>query len=95
MGLFLMSACWLLTSQILLFAVPQVLNLGTYESEDDAARAWNAAAVYFRGEGTWINPVQPPLPANYQPGVLQGPAAAVAAAAAIKQAQEAAASAQD
>eukprot|EP00775_Hariotina_reticulata_P010534 gene10534-10694_t len=50
----------------------KVLNLGTYGSEDDAARAWNAAAVYFRGEGTWINPVEPPLPASYQPGTLQG-----------------------
>lgn len=68
-----------------------MLNLGTYESEDDAARAWNAAAVYFRGDGTWLNPVDPPLPPNYQAGTLQGPAAAIAAAAAIKSAQAAAA----
>lgn len=48
----------------------QVLNLGTYETEDDAARAWNAAALYFRGEGTWLNPVEPPLPEDYAPGHL-------------------------
>jgi hypothetical protein len=48
----------------------QVLNLGTYETEDAAARAWNAAALYFRGEGTWLNPVVPQLPDDYIPGCL-------------------------
>jgi hypothetical protein len=48
----------------------QVLNLGTYETEDDAARAWNAAALYFRGEAAWLNPVVPQLPDDYIPGCL-------------------------
>ncbi|KAF6263698.1 hypothetical protein COO60DRAFT_1458034 [Scenedesmus sp. NREL 46B-D3] len=48
----------------------KVLNLGTYETEDDAARAWNAAALYFRGKGSWLNPVVPQLPDDYIPGCL-------------------------
>jgi hypothetical protein len=40
----------------------QVLNVGCFATEDEAARAWNAAAMHFRGAGCWLNPVAPPLP---------------------------------
>ena len=40
----------------------QVLNVGSYNTEDEAARAWNAAAMHFRGPGCWLNPVEPSLP---------------------------------
>jgi hypothetical protein len=39
-----------------------VLNVGSYPSEEDAARAWNAAAMHFRGGTCWVNPVEPVLP---------------------------------
>lgn len=63
----------------------QVLNLGTYATEDDAARAWNAAALFFRGSEAWMNPVQPRLPEDFVPGSLgrSVPAATVTAAAAV------------
>jgi len=37
----------------------QVLNVGSYATELEAARAWNAAAVHFRGVDTLLNPVEP------------------------------------
>ena len=40
----------------------QVLNVGSYPTEEDAARAWNAAAMHFRGADCWVNPVEPVLP---------------------------------
>lgn len=45
-----------------LFPVLQVLNVGSFPTELDAARAWNAAAIHFRGRDTWLNPVEPQLP---------------------------------
>jgi hypothetical protein len=50
----------------------QVLTVGSYASEDDAARAWNAAALHFRGPATWQNPVQPALPEDGGTAVTQG-----------------------
>lgn len=39
-----------------------MLNVGSFPTELDAARAWNAAAIHFRGRDTWLNPVEPQLP---------------------------------
>jgi uncharacterized membrane protein YgcG len=40
----------------------QVLNVGSFATELEAARAWNAAAVHFRGFDTLLNSVEPLLP---------------------------------
>ncbi len=40
------------------------MNVGSFPTELDAAQAWNAAAVHFRGRDTWLNPVDPSLPAD-------------------------------
>lgn len=49
------ACCWRLL---------QVLNVGSYSTEAEAARAWNAAAVHFRGRDTLLNAVEPLLPAD-------------------------------
>lgn len=38
------------------------MNVGSFPTELDAAQAWNAAAIHFRGRDTWLNPVEPSLP---------------------------------
>jgi hypothetical protein len=40
----------------------QVLNVGSYNTEAEAAQAWNAAAIHFRGRNTLLNAVEPQLP---------------------------------
>ncbi|WIA28682.1 hypothetical protein OEZ86_011218 [Tetradesmus obliquus] len=40
----------------------KVLNVGSYNTEAEAAQAWNAAAIHFRGRATLLNAVQPQLP---------------------------------
>jgi hypothetical protein len=40
----------------------QVLNVGSFNTEAEAAQAWNAAAIHFRGRNTLLNAVQPQLP---------------------------------
>lgn len=35
---------------LLLLLLLQVINLGTYDAADDAARVWNEAALLLRGE---------------------------------------------
>lgn len=42
----------------------KVLRLGYYQTEDDAARAYNAKCKELRGEWAWLNPVEPPFPAD-------------------------------
>jgi hypothetical protein len=42
--------------------LPQVLNVGSFNTEAEAAQAWNAAAIHFRGPNTLLNAVQPQLP---------------------------------
>jgi hypothetical protein len=39
-----------LTLLLLLLLLLQVINLGTYDAADDAARVWNEAALLLRGE---------------------------------------------
>jgi hypothetical protein len=39
-----------------------VLNVGSYNTETEAAQAWNAAAIHFRGRATLLNAVEPQLP---------------------------------
>ena len=46
--------------------------MGCFDTEDDAARAWNAAATHFRGPGCWLNPVEPALPADGGLAVAEG-----------------------
>ena len=36
--------------------------MGSYNTEVEAAQAWNAAAIHFRGRATLLNAVQPQLP---------------------------------
>lgn len=47
---------------VLRFVLLQVLNVGSFATELEAARAWNAAAVHYRGFATLLNPVEPLLP---------------------------------
>ena len=37
----------------------KVIQLGTFDNEDDAARAYNAKALELFGEYAWLNPVPP------------------------------------
>ena len=56
---------------VLLVVLSQVLNVGSYPTEEDAARAWNAAAMHFRGADCWVNPVEPVLPEDGGLAIIQ------------------------
>jgi len=66
----------------------KVINLGTYDTAEDAARVWNETALLLRGEAATLNPVEPLVPAGYVQGELRLPSQK--AAAAVKAAAQAA-----
>jgi len=39
-----------------------ILRIGPFYCEEDAARAYNAKVRELRGEWAWLNPVEPPFP---------------------------------